>query len=126
VNLAFHWVAGTAPSRPLNNPRPFARLKSNRLYNHFNNFHGRIHHSDHKEQEHAKRRFRPRRPHQLGQILKRTAKRDERFVMDRRGKPSVIVTSVRDYIRNIAPTPAAYQAVRPGCQEKREQLVQYT
>jgi prevent-host-death family protein len=49
---------------------------------------------------------------QLGQILKRATESDERFVVDRRGKPSVIIMSVRDYIRNIAPTPAAYQAIR--------------
>lgn len=49
---------------------------------------------------------------QLGQILKRAAEQDERFVVDRRGKPSVIIMSVRDYIRNVAPTPAAYQAIR--------------
>jgi len=49
---------------------------------------------------------------QLGQILKRATESDERFVVDRRGKPSVIIMSVRDFIRNIAPTPAAYQAIR--------------
>ena len=49
---------------------------------------------------------------QLGQILKRAAEADERFVVDRRGKPSVIIMSVRDYVRNIAPTPAAYRAIR--------------
>src|SRR5450432_4375618 len=49
---------------------------------------------------------------QLGQILKRASEKDERFVVDRRGKPSVIIMSVRDYIRNVAPTPAAYRAIR--------------
>jgi prevent-host-death family protein len=49
---------------------------------------------------------------QLGQILRRASERDERFVVDRRGKPSVIIMSVRDYIRNIAPTPSAYRAIR--------------
>jgi prevent-host-death family protein len=49
---------------------------------------------------------------QLGQILRRASEKDERFVVDRRGKPSVIIMSVRDYIRNIAPTPAAYRAIR--------------
>jgi prevent-host-death family protein len=49
---------------------------------------------------------------QLGQILKRASERDERFVVDRRGKPSVIIMGVRDYLRNIAPTPAAYRAIR--------------
>jgi prevent-host-death family protein len=49
---------------------------------------------------------------QLGQILRRASEKDERFVVDRRGKPSVIIMSVRDYIRNVAPTPAAYRAIR--------------
>jgi prevent-host-death family protein len=49
---------------------------------------------------------------QLGQILKRASEKDERFVVDRHGKPSVIIMSVRDYIRNVAPTPDAYRAIR--------------
>src|SRR5580700_7844327 len=49
---------------------------------------------------------------QLAQILKRASEKDERFVVDRRGKPSVIIMSVRDYIRNIAATPLALQAVQ--------------
>jgi prevent-host-death family protein len=49
---------------------------------------------------------------QLGQILKRASEKDERFVVDRRGKPSVIIMSVRDYIKSIASTPAAYRAIR--------------
>jgi prevent-host-death family protein len=48
----------------------------------------------------------------LGQILKRASEKDERFVVDRRDKPSVIIMSVRDYIRTIAPAPAAYRAIR--------------
>jgi hypothetical protein len=44
--------------------------------------------------------------------LRRASEENERFVVDRRGKPSVIIMSVRDYIRNIAPTPAAYRAIR--------------
>jgi hypothetical protein len=53
---------------------------------------------------------------QFGQILKRAGEHDERFVVDRRGKLSVIIMSVRDYIRKIAPTPAAYQAIRQEAQ----------
>jgi PHD/YefM family antitoxin component YafN of YafNO toxin-antitoxin module len=49
---------------------------------------------------------------QLGQILKRASEKDERFVVDRRDKPSVIIMSVRDYIRTIAAAPAAYRAIR--------------
>jgi len=49
---------------------------------------------------------------QLGQILKRASEQDERFVVDRRGQPSVIIMGIKDYIKNIAPTPAAYQSLR--------------
>src|ERR1700675_3968814 len=49
---------------------------------------------------------------QIEQILKRASEKDERFVVDRRGKPSVIIMSVRDYIRNIAPTPPALRAIQ--------------
>ena len=40
---------------------------------------------------------------QLGQILKRAAEKDERFLVDRRGQPSVVIMSIKDYIKNIAP-----------------------
>ena len=33
-------------------------------------------------------------------------------MVDRRGKPSVIIMRVRDYIRSIAPTPPALQAIQ--------------
>ena len=49
---------------------------------------------------------------QLGQILKRSSEQGERFVVDRRGEPSVIIMGIKDYIKNIAPTPGAYQEIR--------------
>src|SRR5579872_1247783 len=55
---------------------------------------------------------------QLGQILKRAAEKNERFLVDRRGRPSVIIMSVRDYIKNIAPTPPAFQAIRAEAKRK--------
>lgn len=42
---------------------------------------------------------------QLGQVLQRTVQKNERFVVERRGQPSVIIMSVKDYIETIAPTP---------------------
>ena len=33
-------------------------------------------------------------------------------MVDRRGEPAVIIMSVKDYIKNIAPTPTAYKAIR--------------
>ena len=55
---------------------------------------------------------------QLGQILKRAGEGDERFLVDRRGQPSVIIMSIRDYIRNIAPPTSATKAIREDAKRK--------
>ena len=55
---------------------------------------------------------------QLGQILKRASEGDERFLVDRRGEPSVIIMSIKDYIKNIAPSPAVYAATRKESKRK--------
>ena len=60
---------------------------------------------------------------QLGQILKRAAEKDERFLVDRRGQPSVVIMSIKDYIKNIAPTPPPYQAVRQDAKSKATSLL---
>jgi len=42
---------------------------------------------------------------QFGQIIKRASQKNERFVVDRRGQPSVIIMSIMDYIDTFAPAP---------------------
>ncbi len=42
---------------------------------------------------------------QFGQILMRATQKNERFVVGRRGAPSVVIMSVRDYMRTCAPSP---------------------
>ena len=42
---------------------------------------------------------------QFGQIMRRASQKNERFLVDRRGEPVVIIMSVKDYIDHIAPTP---------------------
>lgn len=42
---------------------------------------------------------------QFGQIIRRATQKNERFVIDRRGEPSVIIMSVKDYVDSITPTP---------------------
>ena len=42
---------------------------------------------------------------QLGQIMKRASEKNERFLIDRRGEPAVVIMSVKDYIESIAPAP---------------------
>jgi prevent-host-death family protein len=42
---------------------------------------------------------------QLGQIMDLAVKNNERFIVDRRGEPAVVIMSVRDFIRTAAPPP---------------------
>lgn len=42
---------------------------------------------------------------QFGQIMRRATQNRERFVVDRRGEPQVIIMSVEDYVDTIAPPP---------------------
>jgi prevent-host-death family protein len=42
---------------------------------------------------------------QLGQIIKRATQKNERFVVGRRGQPSIVIMSMKDYVDTIAPAP---------------------
>ena len=42
---------------------------------------------------------------QLGQIMDLAVQNNERFIVDRRGEPSVVIMSVQDFIRTAAPPP---------------------
>ena len=47
---------------------------------------------------------------QFGQIIRRATKNNERFVVDRRGEPSVVIMSVQDYVDTFAPAPGWLKA----------------
>jgi prevent-host-death family protein len=49
---------------------------------------------------------------QLGQIMKRATQKNERFVVGRRGEPSVVIMSVRDYMKTFAPAPEELRAMQ--------------
>ena len=55
---------------------------------------------------------------QLGQIMKRASQNNERFVVDRRGQPSVIIMSIKDYIDTLAPTPAWLKAIQADAKRR--------
>lgn len=57
---------------------------------------------------------------QLGQVLRRTAEKNERFVVERRGQPSVIILSIKDYIDTMAPTPDWLKQI--GAEAKKKGL----
>jgi prevent-host-death family protein len=40
---------------------------------------------------------------QFGQILDRATRNNDRFIVDRRGEPAVVIISVQDFIRIAAP-----------------------
>ena len=42
---------------------------------------------------------------QLGQLMDRAVRRKERFVVDRRGEPAVVILSVRDYLDTVPSAP---------------------
>ena len=42
---------------------------------------------------------------QFGQIMRRATQKNERFLVDRRGKASVVIMSLKDYVDTIAPAP---------------------
>jgi prevent-host-death family protein len=55
---------------------------------------------------------------QLGQIMRRATENNERFVVDRRGEPQIVIMSLRDYIRTIAPPPAWLEEIRADAKRK--------
>lgn len=42
---------------------------------------------------------------QFGQIMDRAIQNNERFVVERRGEPAVVIMSVHDFIRTTSPPP---------------------
>ena len=57
---------------------------------------------------------------QFGQIMRRASQKNERFLVDRRGEPAVIIMSVKDYIDTFAPTPGWLKEI--GSEAKRKGL----
>jgi len=49
---------------------------------------------------------------QLGQIIKRATEKNERFVVGRRGEPSIVIMSMKDYMSTFAPAPSELRAMQ--------------
>lgn len=49
---------------------------------------------------------------QFGQIMKRATQKNGRFVVGRRGEPSVVIMSMKDYMDTFAPAPQELCAMR--------------
>src|SRR5271155_5267646 len=55
---------------------------------------------------------------QFGQIMDLATKNNERFVVDRRGEPAVVIMSVQDFIRTAAPPPDWLQMAWAGAKRR--------
>jgi prevent-host-death family protein len=55
---------------------------------------------------------------QFGQIMDLATKNNERFVVDRRGEPAVVIMSVQDFIRTVAPPPDWLQKAWAGAKRR--------
>jgi prevent-host-death family protein len=61
---------------------------------------------------------------QFGQILDRAVEHNERFLVDRNGEPVVLILSVQDFVRTLAPPPDWLE--RAWSQAKRKGLDKLT
>jgi len=55
---------------------------------------------------------------QFGQIMDRAVENNERFVVERRGEPAVVIMSVQDFIRTVAPPPDWLQKAWKGAKRR--------
>jgi prevent-host-death family protein len=53
---------------------------------------------------------------QFGQIMRRARQRQERFVVDRRGEPQVVIMGVKDFLKTVVPEPEVLAAIRAEAQ----------
>jgi hypothetical protein len=50
--------------------------------------------------------------------MRRAIENEERFVVDRRGEPQVVIMGIEDFIKTIAPEPAVLRAIRSDARRK--------
>jgi prevent-host-death family protein len=55
---------------------------------------------------------------QFGQIVDRAVENNERFVVERRGEPAVVIMSVQDFIRTAAPPPDWLEKAWAGAKKR--------
>jgi Antitoxin Phd_YefM, type II toxin-antitoxin system len=55
---------------------------------------------------------------QFGQIMDLATKNNERFIVDRRGAPAVVIMSVQDFIRVAAPPPNWLEKASTGAKQR--------
>jgi len=54
---------------------------------------------------------------QFGQIMRRARVDNQRFIVDRRGEPQVVIMGVKDFIKTIAPEKKVLAAIRASARK---------
>lgn len=60
---------------------------------------------------------------QFGQIMRRAGQQQERFVVDKRGEPQVVIMGVKDFLKTIAPEPEVLVAIRAEAKRKKKSIL---
>jgi prevent-host-death family protein len=55
---------------------------------------------------------------QFGQIMRRAKEDQDRFLVDRRGEPQVVIMGIKDFINTIAPAPEILRRIRAESKRK--------
>ena len=55
---------------------------------------------------------------QFGQLMDRAIRDNERFIVDRRGEPAVVILSVKDYLESVQSAPEWLRAPWDGANER--------
>ncbi len=55
---------------------------------------------------------------QFGQILDRAVEHNDRFLVERNGEPAVLILSVSDFVKTLAPTPDWLQEIQDDAKRK--------
>ena len=57
---------------------------------------------------------------QFGQIMRRASgKKRERFIVDKRGEPTVVIMGVEDFLKTIAPEPEVLASIRADAKKNK-------
>lgn len=56
---------------------------------------------------------------QFGQIMRRASQKQERFLVDRRGRPEVVIMGVDDFLKTIVPEAKVLAAIRAESKRNR-------
>ena len=51
--------------------------------------------------------------------MRRARENEDRFVVDKRGEPQVVIMGIEDFLKNIAPEPAILAAIRHTAKRRK-------